>query len=82
MVEAFEESTHVWSHKIRTTLFLSAMRHFPKALERRGLRVDYRALDTHGDKTLTDGLRAAMEQHQPNRLLKNPTYSRIAIPGI
>ncbi|MES2911393.1 MAG: cryptochrome/photolyase family protein, partial [Pseudomonadota bacterium] len=28
MVEATEESTHVWSHKARTTLFLSAMRHF------------------------------------------------------
>ena len=28
MVEAAEEFTHVWSHKIRTTVFLSAMRHF------------------------------------------------------
>ena len=26
MVEAVEESTHVWSHKARTVLFLSAMR--------------------------------------------------------
>ena len=69
MVEAFEESTHVWSHKIRTTLFLSSMRHFAKTLEQRGLRVDYRALDTHGDKTLADGLRAAMEQHQPQQVI-------------
>jgi deoxyribodipyrimidine photolyase-related protein len=69
MVEAIEESTHVWSHKIRTTLFLSAMRHFAKALALRGWRVDYRALDTHGDKTLSDGLRVAIEQHQPERVI-------------
>ena len=65
MVEAFEESTHVWSHKIRTTLFLSAMRHFADSLKKRGWTVDYRALDTHGDKTLAEGLLAAISQHQP-----------------
>ena len=65
MVEAFEESTHVWSHKIRTTLFLSAMRHFAESLKQRGWSVDYRALDERGDKTLGDGLLAAIEQHQP-----------------
>jgi deoxyribodipyrimidine photolyase-related protein len=69
MVESLEESTHVWSHKIRTTLFLSAMRHFAKALEQRGFHVDYRALDTHGDKTLADGLQAAIEQHQPQQVI-------------
>lgn len=69
MVEAFEESTHVWSHKIRTTLFLSAMRHFAESLKQRGWWVDYRALDTHGDKTLADGLLAAIEQHQPQAVI-------------
>jgi deoxyribodipyrimidine photolyase-related protein len=69
MVEAFEESTHVWSHKARTTLFLSAMRHFAQTLGQRGFRVDYRALDTHGDATLADGLRAAIAQHQPQRVI-------------
>ena len=69
MVEAFEESTHVWSHKIRTTLFLSAMRHFAESLKQRGWSVDYRAMDTHGDKTLADGLLAAISQHQPQAVL-------------
>ena len=65
MVEAFEESTHVWSHKIRTTLFLSAMRHFAERLRQRGWQVDYRALDSHADKTLAGGLLAALAQHRP-----------------
>jgi deoxyribodipyrimidine photolyase-related protein len=69
MVEALEESTHVWSHKIRTTLFLSAMRHFAESLRQRGWQVDYRALDTHGDKTLADGLLAAIAQHQPHAVM-------------
>ncbi len=69
MVEAFEESTHVWSHKIRTTLFLSAMRHFAEMLKQRGWRVDYRALDVQGDKTLADGLLAAIEKHQPQAVI-------------
>ena len=69
MVEAFEESTHVWSHKIRTTLFLSAMRHFAESLRLRGWPVDYRALDSHGDKTLADGLLAAIEQYQPQAVI-------------
>jgi deoxyribodipyrimidine photolyase-related protein len=69
MVEALEESTHVWSHKIRTTLFLSAMRHFAESLRQRQWQVVYRALDTHGDKTLGDGLCAAVEEHQPERLI-------------
>ena len=69
MVEAFEESTHVWSHKIRTALFLSAMRHFAEMLTSRGWQVDYRSLDSHGDKTLGDGLLAAIEKHQPQAII-------------
>jgi deoxyribodipyrimidine photolyase-related protein len=69
MVEAFDESRHVWSHKIRTTLFLSAMRHFAVELRAKGLRVDYRALHTHSDATLAQGLLAALAQHQPQGLI-------------
>jgi deoxyribodipyrimidine photolyase-related protein len=69
MVEAFDESRHVWSHKIRTTLFLSSMRHHAASLRTRGLRVDYRALDTHGDATLADGLLAAIQTHSPQAII-------------
>ena len=69
MVEAFDESTHVWSHKIRTALFLSSMRHFAESLTARGWQVDYRALDRHGDKTLADGLLAAIAEHQPQAVI-------------
>lgn len=44
MVEAAGEATHVWSHKARIALFLSAMRHFRDALRSRGFTVHYLAL--------------------------------------
>ncbi len=45
MAEVAAEAEHVWSHKARIALFLSAMRHFRDALLARGIRVFYRALD-------------------------------------
>ncbi len=67
MVEAQEESTHVWSSKVRTALFLSAMRHFRDALIADGFRVHYRALDACADATLADGWRAAIAEIKPAR---------------
>lgn len=69
MIEAREESTHVWSHKARTVLFLAAMRHFADTLRKRGWQVTYRALDAEGDATLADGLLAACDRHQPERVV-------------
>lgn len=69
MVEAREESTHVWSHQARTVLFLSAMRHFAQGLRNRGWRVAYRALDVEADATLGSGLRAALDTYSPERVL-------------
>ena len=34
MAEVAEESTHVWTHKARIAVFLTAMRHFRDALGR------------------------------------------------
>ena len=36
MAEVAEESTHVWSSKPRTAMFLAAMRHFALALKAAG----------------------------------------------
>ena len=69
MVEAREESTHVWSNKIRTALFLSAMRHFSKKLEARGWSVHYRSLEEEGDETLAAGICAATARYQPKRII-------------
>ncbi len=45
MAEVEYEAKHVWSHKQRIALFLSAMRHFRDALIAEGIRVEYTQLD-------------------------------------
>lgn len=69
MIEAREESTHVWSSKIRTALFLSAMRHFAQSLEARGWPVIYRKMDVERDPNLAAGLQAAIESHKPQAVI-------------
>ena len=49
MMEVASESRHVPSHRQRTALFLSAMRHFAATLTRRQVRVRYIALDDPGN---------------------------------
>ena len=69
LVEVRAEAEHVPSHRQRTALFLSAMRHF--ALERasEGFAVDYVALDDAGNTQTFDGeLRRAVVRHQPAEL--------------
>ena len=52
MAEVGEESTHVISSKQRTTLFLSAMRHFAQELTKKGWAVHYSDID-NADNTGT-----------------------------
>ncbi|MEM6798793.1 MAG: cryptochrome/photolyase family protein [Planctomycetota bacterium] len=70
MAEVPAESTHVWTHKARIALFLSAMRHFRDQRRAEGCRVDYRELDDRGGaETLGDELRAAVKRLKPSRLV-------------
>ena len=69
MIEAMEESTHVWSHKIRTSLFLTAMRHFAAEIQARGWPVVYRKLEEEGDASLAAGLVAVINQLKPQAVI-------------
>ena len=70
MAEVREESEHVWSHKVRIALFLSAMRHFRDSLIARGLTVDYRLLDdAENAGSLAAELAVAIRTHKPKLLI-------------
>jgi deoxyribodipyrimidine photolyase-related protein len=64
MVEAASESTHVWSHKARTALFLSAMRHRAAAFRQAGQAVTYLALGEHPHTSLSQALSAYLAEHE------------------
>jgi deoxyribodipyrimidine photolyase-related protein len=64
MVETLGEARHVWSHRQRVVLFLSAMRHYRDDLRHAGWTVDYAALaDEVPD--LAAGLVSAIVRHRP-----------------
>jgi deoxyribodipyrimidine photolyase-related protein len=79
MAEVATESTKVWSTKPRTTMFITAMRHFRERLRAQGWRVFYRELTaTSGQwqgsdgkvkacraETLTDALTECVESCRP-----------------
>ena len=70
MAEVAEESTHVWSAKQRTTLFLSAMRHFAEHLRERSFTVHYTQLDDPKNAgSLALQLQADIERLKPTSLI-------------
>lgn len=70
MAEVMEESTHVLSSKQRTTVFLSAMRHFAEHLRGKKFSVNYTQLDDADNSgTLAGELSKAIEQHNPQALV-------------
>ena len=70
MAEVDEESTHVISAKQRTTVFLSAMRHFALALREKSWTVDYTAIDASDNAgTLAGELDKAIVRLQPDKLI-------------
>ena len=70
MAEVAEESTHAWSAKQRTAVFLSAMRHFAQDLHAQGLPLRYTRLDDADNMgTLHQELSKAITQLQPTALI-------------
>ena len=69
MAEVRDESTHVWSHKARTALFLSAMRHFAAELAQKSYPITYLRLGEHGFTCLESTLAAAIHQFNPARVV-------------
>ena len=70
MAEVDEESTHVVSSKQRTTVFLSAMRHFAQQLRDKDWSVHYRMLDDPDNQgSLAGELDRAIRLLHPQQLL-------------
>ena len=70
MAEVDEESTHVPSAKQRTTLFLSAMRHFAQSLRDKKWPVTYSRIDDPGNTgSLAGELGRAIHDHAPRQLV-------------
>ena len=70
MAEVTEESTHVWSSKPRTAMFLAAMRHFALALRSAGRTLHYARLDDPANRgALGTQLQADIERLRPTRLV-------------
>ena len=70
MAEVAEESTHVWSAQQRTTLFLSAMRHFAQDVQARGWPMRYRPLDAPDNRgSLAAELTLAINELRPQALV-------------
>jgi deoxyribodipyrimidine photolyase-related protein len=70
MAEVAEESTHVWSSKQRTTMFLSAMRHFADELHAAGKPLSYVKLqEAASHTTLAAQLQADISRLRPQQLV-------------
>ena len=70
MAEVDAESTHVWSHRARIALFLSAMRHFARTLTDQGIPLLYRKLTAEPDgSTLGKLLETAIVAHRPKAVV-------------
>ena len=74
MVEAAEESTHVWSHQARSALFLAAMRHRAAAFRAAGLALTYRQLGEHPHATIAAALTAEIGKARQVVMLEAGDY--------
>ncbi|MCY7314560.1 MAG: cryptochrome/photolyase family protein [Rubrivivax sp.] len=79
MAEVAEESTHVWSSKPRTVMFLAAMRHFALALQAAGRPLHYTRLHNGPETPGRAGSLAAQLQADIDRL--RPAQLVMTAPG-
>ena len=69
MIESVHEANHVWSHKARIAMFLSAMRHFARNLEANGIPVDYVFLSEAEKSSIADVLARQLAILKPEKLV-------------
>ncbi len=69
MVEAFAESTKVWTHKARIALFLSAMRHFAQLLKEKDFPLIYLQLGQHPFNDLVSAWKSYITLLQPQKII-------------
>ena len=69
MVEATAEASHVWSHKARIVLFLSAMRHFAETLQSQHVQPIYLKLGEHEFTTLKAAWAHYIATLQPQKII-------------
>ena len=65
MVESREESEHVPSTKMRSAIFLSAMRHFAQELTARAWPLEYLRIGTHDFASIADALAHRIARDKP-----------------
>jgi deoxyribodipyrimidine photolyase-related protein len=68
MAEVFTEQLHVWSSRMRSAVFLSAMRHFAAELLKDGWQVEYFKLGEHPHKGLEEVWAQAIAKHKAKTL--------------
>ena len=69
MVEASGEATHVWSHKARIVLFLSAMRHFALLLKAQQMSPIYLKLGEHDFASLKAAWKHYIQDLKPQKII-------------
>ncbi len=69
MVEARGEATHVWSHKARIVLFLSAMRHFAQRLKNQQMMPIYLKLGEHDFPSLKAAWAHYINALKPSKII-------------
>ncbi len=69
IVEVKGEGNHVWSHKARIALFLSAMRHFAECLIEQGLALIYLKLSEHDYTSLSEAWSANIKKLSPQKII-------------